>query len=146
MQAKLDGKIISVLMGSGTPYSMLSEDIAASFDVTPDSPGTQPAGMVVGIHGQPVKSWVGTFKSFELDQEKIAPAKIDFHVYNRRDFKGSSRIAAQVSDTDMLLGYDFLSAHHVLVSHSQQKVYFSYTGGKPFNAPKPDDPLIDPDK
>jgi Aspartyl protease len=146
MQAKLDGQTIAVELNSGARFSLMSQDIAASHDVTSDSPGTEPAGMVMGIHGQPAPSWVGTFKSFELDQEKISPAKIDFYAFNRRDFKGNSRIAAQVFDVDMLLGFDFLSAHHMLISHSQQKVYFSYAGGKPFAAPKPQEALIDPNK
>ena len=46
----------------------------------------------------------------------------------------------------MLLGFDFLRAHHVLISHSQQKFYFSYVGGRPFGAPQPQDALSDPTK
>ena len=144
VQAKLDGRTVTALVDSGSPFSLMSQDVAASHDVTPDSPGTKPAGMVIGMHGQPAASWVGTFKSFELDQEKIAPAKIDFFVFSKRDFQGSSRIQSQVFNVDMLLGFDFLRAHHVLISHSQQKVYFSYAGGAPFAAPAPDAPLEEP--
>jgi hypothetical protein len=32
----------------------------------------------------------------------------------------------------MVLGVDFLVSHHVLISHSQNKLYFSYAGGPAF--------------
>jgi len=32
----------------------------------------------------------------------------------------------------MILGADFLRAHHVLFAHSQGQFYFSYLGGKVF--------------
>jgi len=35
-------------------------------------------------------------------------------------------------ETDMILGADFLRAHHVLFAVSQQKLYFSYAGGRVF--------------
>jgi hypothetical protein len=35
---------------------------------------------------------------------------------------------------DLILGIDFLAAHHLLVSHSQGKMYFSYNGGPVFHA------------
>ena len=34
----------------------------------------------------------------------------------------------------MILGSDFLRSHHVLISRSQRKVYFTYTGGRVFPA------------
>ena len=144
MQAKLDDKTIAVMIDTGSPYSLMSEQTASSLGVTPDSPEVEPAGMVMGIHGHPARSWVGTFKSFTLDQERIAPAKIDFFVFNQREIGGGSRLQRPVVDVDMLLGFDFVRAHHLLISHSQQKVYFSYAGGAPFAAPKPQEPLSKP--
>lgn len=137
VQAMLDGRTLAVELDTGAPYTVLSKEVAAALDVTPDSPGTQPAGVLGGIHGSYVPTWVGTFKSFELDQEKIAPARIDFLTFTHTDFHGASRTAGQVVDVDMLLGFDFLQAHHLLISHSQRKVYFSYVGGRPFQWPKP---------
>ena len=32
----------------------------------------------------------------------------------------------------MLLGYDFLRSHRVLVAHSQRRIYFTYNGGPVF--------------
>ena len=33
---------------------------------------------------------------------------------------------------DMLLGADFLLAHHIYVARDQRQIYFTYSGGKPF--------------
>ena len=45
---------------------------------------------------------------------------------------------AQIGLLDMVLGLDFLRAHRVLVANSQQRIYFTYTGGRVFGntAPK----------
>ena len=37
-----------------------------------------------------------------------------------------------LENADMLLGADFFLSHHVLVSNSQQKIYFTYNGGPVF--------------
>jgi len=34
--------------------------------------------------------------------------------------------------TDMLLGVDFLLAHHTFIANSQRKIYFTYNGGRVF--------------
>jgi len=39
---------------------------------------------------------------------------------------------ANIGLRDMLLGLDFLRAHRVLVANSQQRLYFTYTGGRVF--------------
>jgi tetratricopeptide (TPR) repeat protein len=44
--------------------------------------------------------------------------------------------------TDMLLGVDFLLAHHMFIANSKRKVYFTYNGGRVFtyaSAPGNDD-------
>ena len=40
--------------------------------------------------------------------------------------------SANIGLRDMVLGLDFLRAHRVLVAHSQQRIYFTYTGGRVF--------------
>ena len=36
----------------------------------------------------------------------------------------------------VLLGLDFLRAHRVLVSNSQRRIYFTYTGGRVLDNPR----------
>jgi hypothetical protein len=40
---------------------------------------------------------------------------------------------------DVLLGADFMLAHHIYVANSQKKVYFTYSGGAVFRYRTPDD-------
>jgi tetratricopeptide (TPR) repeat protein len=39
-------------------------------------------------------------------------------------------------ETDMLLGVDFLLAHHMFIANSQRKAYFTYNGGRVFTFAK----------
>jgi tetratricopeptide (TPR) repeat protein len=36
------------------------------------------------------------------------------------------------ADTDMLLGIDFILAHHMFIASSENKIYFTYNGGRVF--------------
>ena len=45
-----------------------------------------------------------------------------------------SRLPRMAEDTQMLLGLDFIRSHHVLLSQSHKKLYFSYNGGPVFMA------------
>ncbi len=133
---QINDRQVTALIDTGAPYTHLSLDIARALGVSPESPGVQPAGPVVGIHGQAEPSWTGVFNSFSFDQERISPAKINMYRFAKGDSEGS-RIRQANFDFDMLIGFDFLRAHHVLFSHSQRKVYLSYVGGQPFISPKP---------
>jgi len=61
---------------------------------------------------------VGPFESFEIGGEAIKTTSIPF---------GDS-----LNGTQMVLGMDFILAHRLLVSHSQRKIYFTYTSGAVF--------------
>lgn len=140
MSGKLNDSPIVMEIDSGAAYSAVSFDAAGSRGVGPDSAGTRAIGSVSGIQGEPTQGWFGAFGSFALDEEKIAPAKIAFVKFPKADAGHGSRLAVAALGAEMRLGFDFLRAHHMLISHSQQKVYFSYAGGAPFSAPKPQTP------
>ena len=66
--------------------------------------------------------------------EKIAKADLQVSELLRGDEGGSvgSRIAG-AGELPMLLGADFLHSHHVLISNSQNRIYFTYNGGPVFH-------------
>ncbi len=139
MSGKLNDSAIVIQMASAMPYTAVSFNAAGSRGVGSDSPGTMPLGRVAGVQGEPVEGWFGTFSNFALDEEKIGQAKIAFIKFpvGQVDIERGSRLAVSESTgAEMLLGFDFLRAHHVLISHTQRKVYFSYSGEAPFAAPK----------
>jgi len=71
-----------------------------------------------------VKVWKGDFAEFAIDNEVIRQPELTV----------SSRTRDRDSAYDMILGLDFLMAHRILISVSQEKVYLSYVGGDVFSS------------
>ncbi len=136
MSGMLNESPVSMILDTGAPYSMVSLDVARALGVAPGGPGVEEVDKVSGVQGQAEATWVGTFSSFVLDQERIAPVKLRFYKFAQADAEVGTRLSRRAFSIDMFLGFDFLRAHHVLISHSQKKFYFSYSGGNPFPVPK----------
>jgi hypothetical protein len=80
---------------------------------------------------------LASFDKIAFGPEMIAAAKAKIHSFNPP--AGSAPVATggllareRNSGADMVLGADFLISHHVLVSYSQNKVYFSPAEGQTF--------------
>ncbi len=136
MSGMLNESPVSMILDTGAPYSLVSLDVARALGVAPGGPGVEEVDKVSGVQGQAETTWVGTFSSFVLDQERIAPVKIRFYKFAQADAEVGTHLSRRAFSVDMFLGFDFLRAHHVLISHSQKKFYFSYSGGNPFPVPK----------
>jgi len=121
---KIGGKDVTMLLDSAVPNSLLSAETARALGVESNSPGVVRVWDFADLNNKPIPTWLGGFKSFTLDQENIAPVKLAFA--NGRAF-----------GANMILGFDFIRSHHLLISHSQRKMYFSYSGGPPFETYKP---------
>lgn len=126
-EARLNGHTIRVLFDTGASRSVLSWRAARRAGISPGSPGVVRLGMISGIGPEPVALWTVPVGVFEIGGEKIehtrmAVADIDL---------------PPPLDADMLLGADFFLAHHIYVSNSQDKLYFTYNGGPVFNLSVP---------
>jgi hypothetical protein len=133
---EINGVTMQALLDSGASVTVLAASAAARLGIAPDSPGVEPVSAMQGLGAKKVAAWVGTFDSFRLGDERIRNARLRFGDISR-DAKitvTGSRIAEAAIAYDLLLGADFLMAHHLLVSHSQGRMYFSYTGGPVFHA------------
>lgn len=141
MSGKLNDSPTLIQIASGMSFTAVSSTAADARGVSADGPDAKELGTVPGLQGEPTRAWLGTFANFSLDEEKTGQAKIAFLKFPRAkeaNIERGSRLAkADVTTAEMALGFDFLQAHHVLISHSQKKVYFSYLGGAPFAAPVP---------
>lgn len=80
----------------------------------------------------PRYSYVGKFANLTLDGETIAPAKLQLKRLPMANPETGSHLPRPVFTEDLALGVDFLRSHHVLISYSQQKLYFTYEGGAAF--------------
>jgi tetratricopeptide (TPR) repeat protein/predicted aspartyl protease len=117
--AYLNGTKINVTFDTGASTSILSLRAAERAGIDPKSPGAVDGGSVGGVAGA-MRSYIATFHSFKVGDEKIQNAKLRFG--------GTLGI-----DTDMLLGADFFLSHRVYLAVGQRKLYFTYNGGPVFN-------------
>ena len=117
----VNGQRVRAIFDTGTAQTILSLSAARRAGITPTSPGVVPNGWVEGIGGTRVKTWIAPVNRVQLGSEKIEHTRILI-----------GRIAADGSDHGMLIGSDFFRAHRVYVSHSQGRLYFTYTGGRVF--------------
>jgi hypothetical protein len=117
LTVRLNGQPVKAILDSGAAYSLLDASIAARLGITPDTPGVRPAGSARGVGKETVQTWIAPVQSFGVGGETIRDTAIAF---------------ADTKSGNLLLGVDFLRAHRMLVSHSQNKLHFSYVGGPVF--------------
>ncbi len=134
----INGQPVRALLDSGAGGSVLSKADAARLGVTPETPGVVALGTSAGLGRNMVDNWSGPFESFAIGDELIRDTTLRFaDLWKDASYTtGESRIPKHPSEL-MLLGFDFLRAHRVLVAHSQRKIYFTYVGGPVFQQPPP---------
>jgi lipoprotein NlpI len=125
---KVNGRVARAMIDSGASSSLVSLYFASKVGITPDSPGVVPSSCSMGIGADAVHSWVARFDTIALAEETIRDPRLRVADYTT----GMANVRGGVSD--VILGTDFLKAHRMLISRSQDKVYFSYTGGLIFPA------------
>jgi len=98
---------------------------------TPVRPGPDIAGgqLEPPFTTAALRQTLADFGSLQLDEEIIKPARFRIVPTPKTRPETGSRIGQQYFDYDMVFGVDFLLAHHVLIANSQNKIYFSYSGG-----------------
>jgi tetratricopeptide (TPR) repeat protein/predicted aspartyl protease len=118
VNVQINRKPVRALLDSGAAISLLNKSVAAQLGMTPQTAGVVATSPVGGLGKDVVQAWIAPFKSFVIGNEEIKDTAIPF--------------AELPPDAPMILGADFLSAHRVLVAHSQQKMYFTSTGAPVF--------------
>jgi predicted aspartyl protease len=109
--ALLNGKRIRVVFDTGVAASTLTLAAARRVGIGPDSPGVISVGPA---------AWIGSFASLRLGDEEMR--NVHLHI---GDFS--------MDEGDLLLGADFFLSHRIYVANSQEKLYFTYNGGPPFD-------------
>jgi tetratricopeptide (TPR) repeat protein len=130
--AKVNGQTIRVLFDTGASTSVLTLKAAARSGVHREDPGVVPAGLTHGFGQRSIETWIAPVESFKIGDEEIKHTRL--------------RIGAlELEDVDMLIGADFMLSHRIYVARSQNKLYFTYSGGPVFRledaqpAPRPSD-------
>ncbi len=128
VEVKLNGTKAEAFIDSAGGVSMVQIDFAKQLGITPTTPGVQTAGCAGGIGAGTYHEWIARFDSIAFGGETIRNPHLLFGpIYSEAAYWRSGA-------PDMMLAGDFLKSHHVLISHSQNKVYVSYSGGQVFPA------------
>ena len=118
--AFINGERIRVMFDTGAAMSVLKLKAAARAGVKPDSAGVVEGGHFTGIGRGATKTYLGTFSSFKIGDEEIRNTRLRFGDIS-------------VDNVDMLLGADFFLSHRIYVASSQNRLFFTYNGGRVFN-------------
>lgn len=124
VQVKLNGVSVWALIDSGATQSSVDLDTARRLGMSVDAPGVTAGGYAKGLGTNTRKLWDMTFDSFAIGDEVVQHPRMA--VMDNAEYVIGQR------QHEMILGRDFLRAHHVLLAHSQMLVYFTYNGGQIF--------------
>lgn len=118
---ELDGAKLKATFDTGAERTVVSLRAAARAGVKPGDPGVQQAGWSFGVGRHAQQGWIGSFKMLKIGNEELHNVRL------RMADLGDA-------DTDMLLGADYFVSHRLYVSNTQHRIYFTYTGGRLFDA------------
>ena len=131
----INGVRFKALIDSGASVSTVDLSAARQLGFDPDAASAHAAEKITGIGAHQVKSWIVPFGSFALGGEMVKNVKLrvaDLWGALRRDNRSHDMGVGE--SQSMVLGADFLAAHHVLFARSQGKFYYSYVSGRMFQA------------
>lgn len=122
LNVTINGKKVRAVIDSGAPATILSLKAAKRVGIDLDAPDVKMVDSTPGAGGQRVKTWVARIDSFSVGTETIQHSQMQI-------------IDSVLGDdeTDLVLGVDFLLAHHMFIANSQRKAYFTYNGGRVFS-------------
>ncbi len=138
MDTKLNNRRTTAVLDSGAPLSFVSKVAAQNAGVALESDSRQPQ-TASGLAGTE-RTWEGRFDSFAIGNETIQHAKLQIGELfeNTRAMRTGSMLPQKIEGMDdilMLLGVDFLLAHHVMILPHEHEMLFTYSGGPMFRSP-----------
>lgn len=120
-QVAVNGRTVEAVFDTGATRTILSLHAARRAGINVDSPAGG-AGFTSGGGRREVRVWPAPVDKFAIGGETIEHTHVLIGDIDLSDL-----------GADMLLGADFFLAHHVYVAYSQEKVYFTYNGGRVFD-------------
>ncbi|HVU80373.1 MAG TPA: aspartyl protease family protein [Rhodanobacteraceae bacterium] len=118
----INGKTVRALLDSGAVATLLDRRAAERVGIDLHGPGVKQGGRIGGLGEKTYQSWIVPIDSFSVGTETIQHSEMLVMDGNLGD-----------GSTDMILGVDFMLAHHMYIANSQRKLYFTYNGGRVFS-------------
>jgi tetratricopeptide (TPR) repeat protein len=135
----INGLRIEAEMDTGAPTSLISRKAAERAGINLSGPGVIPQNGIGGFGRHFKAGWVVPVDSVGVGDEQVLHTRLTVI---------DGDIVQGVRAPDMLLGADFVLAHHIYVARGQHRIFFTYSGGKPFltGVPSGDVPSAAPPK
>ena len=135
--ALLNGKRQPVQIDSGADVTIVDEHVASNLGVRRGGAGEV---HIEGLGPQDRAGWIGQFDSFALGDEQIAHPRLTVIklAQDTVDNGGAYMVPKSLDGNTpptMLIGADFIRAHHLLIGVQEHVLVFSYSGGPIFSAP-----------
>lgn len=109
-RAELDGKSIAVIIDTGAQHSVIDRQTALSIGVDPRALNGAPASSVRGIaSGTGIEARQYRFRRLTIGRKMVVDPTLLIAPLG-------------LEDADLILGTDFLKAHHVWMSYKSQKI------------------------
>ena len=133
----LNGHKVRAQIDSGSSISIVSKSIADVAGIHYDSVS---GSRLIGIGHGSLETWLGDVRTFTLGDETIKNTQL--RVAQLGKYRTTTRLGSRIAEAvagqpEMLLGLDFLRAHHVIIDNDTHKVVFTYEGGPIFEAGEP---------
>jgi predicted aspartyl protease/tetratricopeptide (TPR) repeat protein len=123
VEVTLNGHALRAVLDTGAPTSIITRHAALRAGIDLAAPEVVASEQLGGLGSRTRATWIVRVPSLAIGGEEIrnSPIRvIDDHGNEWRN--------------DMLLGMDFLMAHHVMVSPGERRMFFTYNGGAIFSA------------
>jgi len=120
---RINGVAIDGEYDSGAPNTLLSRRAAERAGIALNGPTVTPIRGIGGFGRRSTPGWTVPVESVAIGDETILKTRLDVI---------DGPITAGNGSPDMLIGADYMLAHHIYVARSQHRIYFTYSGGKAF--------------
>ncbi|MDB5715854.1 MAG: hypothetical protein JWO15_3251 [Sphingomonadales bacterium] len=122
----INGAKIAATLDSGAPMSLISRSAAQKAGIDLNGPGVEKLNDLGGLGRRLTGGWSVPVVNVTIGDEQILKSRLVVI---------DSEIIGGIDSPDMLIGADFILAHHIYVARRQRMIYFTYSGGKPFLTP-----------
>lgn len=117
---ELDGAKLSATFDTGAEMTVVSVKAAARAGIRPGDPRLVAAGWASGLGSRMMRGWTAPFGLLRIGSEELRNIRL--------------HVGELPPGTDMLIGADYFVSHRIYVSNAQHRLYFTYTGGRLFDA------------
>ncbi len=135
VEVKINGQSMTALLDTGAGRTVIDLQAAARIGLSPQSPGAERLADAHGVGEKRIAVWRARIQSFEIGTEAIQNTSVQIGDLWGAGKEDGHNYQMKLDDDhpDMLLGADFMRAHHLLFARSQRRLYLTYLGGPIFS-------------